>query len=387
MNFDALGFGILVCILSIFVFRKRKEIEVVKVLPPIMNFYMYRTSIGIALMDKIANRFGSFLAKAAKYVVPFGFAGMVFVCFEMIRSLINTIMHPSAVSGVSLVLPFEAKGVFYVPFVYWILSILIVVIVHEFCHGLYSRVWKVPVLSSGFAFLSILLPIVPAAFVEPDERKLRKKSTLNQLAVFAAGPVSNLIFGLLLMGISLSFTNYIINPMHTYEGLQVVGFHIDTSFPIHSTGMTKGEVIKVVNSVPITKLADLNKAMDGAKPGDVMPVKTDLKEYQVTLGPHPHDGSKPYLGVMVKQKRVLDNPTFFRSFLVWIDGLVFWVFVLSLGVGFFNLLPLGIVDGGRMFHTAAAYLIGEEKAVKVYHAVSACFLFVIFAGLAMNFFR
>ena len=77
---------------------------------------------------------------------------------------------PAASSGVGLVLPFKAKGVFYVPFFYWIISIFVIAVVHEFSHGLIARANNIKVKSSGFAFLALLVPIIPAAFVEPDEK-------------------------------------------------------------------------------------------------------------------------------------------------------------------------------------------------------------------------
>src|SRR3989344_169747 len=72
----------------------------------------------------------------------------------------------------SLVLPFKAKGTFYLPVFFWVLSIFVFSVVHEFCHGLLARRHGIPVKSSGFAFLAVLIPILPAAFVEPEEKHL-----------------------------------------------------------------------------------------------------------------------------------------------------------------------------------------------------------------------
>ncbi|MBI4448566.1 site-2 protease family protein [Candidatus Woesearchaeota archaeon] len=387
MNIDAFAFATLVLILSVFVYRHRKDIEVVPVIKPVMSFYMYRTTIGLDLMDSIANRWGWMLVRLESAIVGVGFAGMAFVSFEMVRNLVVSLTNPSAISGAALVLPIQAKGVFYVPFFYWIIAILVVVCIHEFCHGLWSRVAGIRVLASGFAFLSILLPVIPAAFVEPNEKKLAKQSAKAQLSVFAAGPVSNLVFGLLLMVLSLSITRLVIDPMHSLEGVTIQGFHADQNYAIHTSGMSVGERIVGIDSTDIRKTADLSAALEGKKPGDGVIVRTNRAHYPLTLGTNPADATKPYLGVLIKQYKELTDPNLGKEILVWLDGLLFWVFVLSLGVGFFNLLPLGIVDGGRMFHTLAAMYMPRERAAKVYHAVSACFMIVIVGSLVINFIR
>ncbi|HLF55126.1 MAG TPA: hypothetical protein VI612_05405, partial [Candidatus Nanoarchaeia archaeon] len=67
----------------------------------------------------------------------------------------------------------KAKGVFYVPFLHWFLSIFIILIVHEGMHGVMARVYGLPVKNSGLVVLGALVPLIPGAFVEPDEEKLR----------------------------------------------------------------------------------------------------------------------------------------------------------------------------------------------------------------------
>ena len=80
-------------------------------------------------------------------------------------------------------------------FLHWIIVIFILASVHEFNHGLISRVYNIKVKSSGFAVFSFLLPIIPAAFVEPDENQLKKSRNKIQLGVLAAGSYANFITG------------------------------------------------------------------------------------------------------------------------------------------------------------------------------------------------
>jgi membrane-associated protease RseP (regulator of RpoE activity) len=52
--------------------------------------------------------------------------------------------------------------------------------------------------------------------------------------------------------------------------------------------------------------------------------------------------------------------------------LIGWIFIANLGVGLFNLLPLGPVDGGRMFLLASLALFknNEKKAKRLWLIVS-----------------
>jgi membrane-associated protease RseP (regulator of RpoE activity) len=190
------------------------------------------------------------------------------------------------------VLPIQAKGVFYVPFFYWITSIVFIMLVHEFSHGIIARAHKVKISSTGFAFLGAIIPLVPGAFVEIDESQLAKKSRFAQLSVFAAGPFANIVFGLVFWAV--------------FIGMQ------------HFAGA-------------------------GASAG------------------------------------------IWASAFKWLTGLVFWLFVLNLGVGLFNLVPAGPLDGGRMFHTALERFLHHKHAKTTSHIVTFVLLAII-AGTIVSAF-
>ena len=47
--------------------------------------------------------------------------------------------------------------------------------------------------------------------------------------------------------------------------------------------------------------------------------------------------------------------------LLWLVELFFWLYVISFGIGLFNLLPLGPLDGGRMFMIVIKNYIKQEN--------------------------
>ena len=68
--------------------------------------------------------------------------------------------------------------------------------------------------------------------------------------------------------------------------------------------------------------------------------------------------------------------------LAWINLLFYWIFTINLAVGMFNMLPLGPIDGGRMFYLAALFFVkNERKAKKIWTVVSVFCLGLIVAGL------
>src|SRR3989344_6858921 len=151
---------LIVLALTLLVFRKKVNVQ--KVLGPFLYVVMYRSKIGLSLMDRMAKR----IPKTIKYLgftgIFLGFVGMAVVSFSLLQNLYNIFFVPEVGSTVALVLPFKAKGTFFVPFFYWIISIFLLVIVHEFSHGVVSRAYNLKIKSSGLAFLGIGIPVIPA---------------------------------------------------------------------------------------------------------------------------------------------------------------------------------------------------------------------------------
>ncbi len=282
MSIDTIALLASLALLSIALLLNRNRLKVQSFLK-VFYFCMYRTKLGMKTMDSIAAKHRNLLKKLGYVMIPACFIGMLIMIEELLRGLVLLINKANALT-VGVVLPIQAKGVFYVPFFYWILCIAFIMIVHEFSHGMLARAHKVKIKSTGLAFLGAIIPLVPGAFVEIDEKHLAKKSRFAQLSVFSAGPFANIAFGLL-------FWMFFLGMQHFSGGLAEAGI--------------------------------------------------------------------------------------WASLLKWIFGLVFWLFVLNLGVGLFNLVPLGPIDGGRMFHTTLGHFVHHKHAKRVWHTVSILMLAII----------
>ncbi|MEK6849361.1 MAG: site-2 protease family protein, partial [Nanoarchaeota archaeon] len=74
------------------------------------------------------------------------------------------------------------------------------------------------------------------------------------------------------------------------------------------------------------------------------------------------------------------------AFLYFLVTLTIWIFLLSLGIGLFNLVPLGPIDGGRMFKLVMERLTGsDESGTMIWKLVSWGILGIILVNLVIGF--
>jgi len=370
--------------LSLVFYRKRFVFHT-KYFP--IYFCMCRTKLGIKLMQKIAERFPRLLHYSSFFIILIGFLGMILVSFDLIRTAIELILNPLNGISVGLVLPVEVKGAFYVPFIYWIICVFIIATIHEFMHGVFAKYYKIKVKATGFAFLGVIIPLIPAAFVEPDEKKLEKSKKIAQLSVFGAGPFINIILGLFLMLVYLFAIIPVNNNIYNYQGVEITDlFKEDT--PAKQAGINIGEVINNIDNNEIKTVQDFSKSFDNKNPGDKINIITGRASYAITLA----GTQKAVLGVFVQDKKeikqeVLNKYGFLVNVFIWFKELIYWLFLLNLGVGLFNLVPIGPLDGGRMFHVVLQKYLPHKHVKKVWYSVSATFLIVILSSVIVGLIR
>jgi len=370
--------------LTIFLYVRRNKIHVEKILFPIFYFVMYRTKLGLKWMNWIARKFGRVLKPLSTFAIGVGFLGMALIVVELFRTLYKVFTDPSAPAGVGIIQPFvpDVPGTIFVPFLYFIISIIVIAVMHEGAHGVIARLYNIKIKSSGFAFLSILVPIIPAAFVEPDEEVMRKRPLKQQLAVFAAGPVTNIVTAFLVLGFFAVVMQPLVLAAADFEGIQVVGFPEGVS-PAQESGIVKGDIITAINGNELEDLSNFTTFLSPYSPGETVVVSTNTSQYTVTLAQHPDNATKAFLGITPKPK-VGPSPEFVAkygklttTFVLWFIGLLFWMYLLSLGIGLFNLLPLGPIDGGRMLHGVLSKYLPKAKADRIFGYVSAVMLGLI----------
>lgn len=388
MDFQYVLLIIFILLMILFSVLQRKNIQMQGIFP-LFYFVMWRTKKGLKFMDTLAQMMPRFWAWFFGVGMVAGFAGMLMISYELIKNTVLLFLTPGAAPGIQPVLPFEAEGVFFVPFVYWLLSIFIIAGVHEFCHGIAARVYKMPVKNAGLAFLGILVPLVPAAFVEPDEQYLQKQSRFRQLSVFAAGPFSNIVMAGIIFLVIILIANPMAQSMLSPDGIRVTS--VEAGSPAQAAGISEGELITAIDGMQTTYLENLSSALSAKKPGDTISLQTNVTAYSITLAANPKNESKAQLGVLSRQHAGIKD-AFLKKYgawpvpiILWIFGLLYWLFLLSIGIGLFNLLPIGPVDGGRMLLLAMQKLFKQQMGQRIWRITSLLFLLLVLANVVKGF--
>ena len=383
-----------VLILGTIIIIKRKKFSIQKILFPIFYLVVYKTKVGIKFMDNFSKSHPKFLRTISTIGIYMGFLGMMFISYTLISNIIKILTMPESLPSVGLVLPIQMKGAFYVPFFYWIISIFILATVHEFSHGVIAKLNKIKIKSSGFGFLSVLVPLIPLAFVEPDEKQLAKKSTKAKLAVYAAGPFSNILLGILV----LLFSLFIVSPLVQsnvidYDGVLITGLTDEQNTSAETAGMKENEIIQYIDQTQITHVTNFTEFLNAKSPGEIIHIKTNSSEYNVNLTGKADDKEKAYLGVFVSQHTKI-KPAFEQKYgkftansIIWIIGLLYWLYLLNIGIGLFNLVPLGPIDGGLMIKEVLKKWFNKKTAKKIFSFISSAFLIMILVNILHGFVR
>lgn len=362
INWDLVFLVLFVFVLYLFYRFNKSKFEVQS-----KFVFIYKSKLGLKLMDKIA-KWPKWLLHAFSVLgIVTGFSGMIGMSYLIIVLTFKFIMAPSVnPPPLSPVIPgVEIPGLGYISFFHWIIAIFVVATIHEFSHGFIARFFKVKVKASGFLFFGPIL----GAFVEPDEKQLAKQSSYKQLSIFAAGPFSNILTGFIFFAILLLITPSI-GSMYQDKGVQI--FSIDANYPAALAGMSAGENILSINNNHVSTIEDFSLLLNNTKPNQKISIGTNLKNYTLTLTSSPDNKQKSFLGIRVQSSGLDIKPdvaskygTFWPSAALWIFYLFRWLFLVSVGIALFNLLPMGPLDGGRMFLSALTLIFKDEKKAKV----------------------
>ena len=341
-------------------------------------------SFGLKFIEKISKKYREWVRLCGYIGVGAGYVGLVIISYSLIKNLIVLFTQPTAQSGVSLVLPgISVPGLGVLPFWYWILAIFLIALIHEFSHGIVARAHDIKVKNTGLVLFG---PII-GAFVEPDEQQMRKQSDITQYSVLAAGSFSNILMAV----VSILLLTWVLLPIQATM-VEPVGFtfheYYGEDFAFEQAGIEPGTIITGINGESTTNFRPFGDVLQCTKPGEEISLSTTSGDVPLTLGKDPTDESKSFLGIQTIENEVKVKEQYeggllgvFYAALVWLIGFLRWLFLLSLGIGLFNLLPLPIVDGGRMVQVALHKLSGTDKGERQYRMLALVTLMVLLLNL------
>ena len=195
--------------------------------------------------------------------VPLSFFFMAVIVGIIIYSLPTTFTNPQ----LQLVLPgVDIPGSpVLIPLGYGIVALMTVLIVHEFGHGIISRVEGVKIDSIGV----LLLAILPGAFVEPNEEDVQKSERIQKLRIYAAGSIFNMMLAAISFIIVLFLSLMIFSSVFIgIPGIAIPGTDLKTP----AIGQNIGPIFPVFhnNGVQITSVVPNSPAEGILPPGTIV---------------------------------------------------------------------------------------------------------------------
>ena len=184
----ALGIGI-------FLFAKKNNLKKEGL------FILYKTSWGIKLINYVGTKYKKTLHVLSYISIVVGYflmAGIVYMVGKIvwIYVMVPRVVEQLKVPPIMPLIPYIDKFVEGFPpfyFIYWIIILSIIAVTHEFAHGIFMKKNNIKIKSTGFGFFPFFLPVFLAAFVEQDEKSMKKSSSFSQMAVLSAGTFANII--------------------------------------------------------------------------------------------------------------------------------------------------------------------------------------------------
>jgi len=345
-------------IVGILVYRDREKIQYDH------GIIIKKWTKGKEAIDDFVNRHSKLITWIGNFAVVAGFIALVggFLLlvkmtlsfeqmFGIILPSISTVKYPEPVVSV--------------PFWYWLIGVFVIMTSHEFMHAVFSRLERVSIKSFG-VILFFVLPI--GAFVDPSQKQINKLKTLSKLRIYAAGSFGNLLIAGLVFLISLITINLFVATI-TDAGISFMQTVAGT--PAQSAGISG--VIYQLNDTTVKSIKDFETFMNNTAIGDTITVKTASNSYTIKTIPRPDDATRSFIGIQnITQAYTYKFGGYvpdyiFNGISMWLK-LLFWIFVISFGVGVANLLPMKPFDGGYMFEELFKKLFGKKyskTAVKV----------------------
>ena len=315
-----------------------------------------------------------------------GFLMMGFAFWFLFSNITNYFVQPTEFAELTVLIP----GVTLTSgsaIMYFLLSIPIVLVIHEGAHGIVGVMEKIGIKTGGFAIFIAMF----AGFVEPDEEQFSKAKKISRLRLIGAGPTSNVIFAFALGAILFTnpmFAMVVPEPFLSsfYEEAEdgVLVLSLIDGGGAQQAGIQENDVIIGINDVNIASAIDLQK--NPVQPGDTVNVTVvrDGSEIviAVTIMASPDDPERGLIGIMRNDQPPqpiyniidwgLDTPMGFQF-----SMFLLWLWMISFFIGIINMLPLPILDGGKFIHTIIEGKISEKAVNGTMIAVYA-FTFITF---------
>jgi membrane-associated protease RseP (regulator of RpoE activity) len=296
--------------------------------------------------------------------VVLGFIMMGAAFWYLASNLSNFFIKPESFAEMTVLIPgvtIQSSS----NIAYFLLSVPIVLVIHEGAHGIVATLEKIRIKTGGFAVFIALF----AGFVEPDEEDFAKAKKISRLRVIGAGATSNVLFSFIIAGLLIfnpSFALIMPDPIRNmmyHEPLGVPIVSVTEGSGAEKAGLLKEDIITAINGIHISLPQDFAKIK--LKPGDTATVSVirggNTLEIPVLVTASKDDPQKGMLGIL--RAALPSYQPVVPYYIHWspeVFMFLLWLWMLSFFIGIFNMLPLPILDGGKFIHTIIEKKVSEK---------------------------
>ena len=316
-----------------------------------------------------------------------GFIMMGFAFWFLLNNVSNFFVAQNEFSELTVLIP-GVTLTSSASITYFLLSIPIVLVIHEGAHGIVAALEKIKIKTGGFAIFIAMF----AGFVEPDEEEFNKAKKISKLRVIGAGATSNVIFAFALGAILLTnpfFAMVLPEPLlSTFYDLPegVLVLSIIENSGAEKAGMQANDIITSINDIPIFSAVDFPSLSPGETANVTVLRDGQPLDFDVEITPSEDDPERGLIGIM------RDNTFAYKpvlNFIEWNDPnlsmFLLWLWMISFFIGIINMLPLPILDGGKFIHTIIDKRISDSAVNGVMWGIYA-FTFILFGlNIALSY--
>jgi len=345
---------------------------------PFFLFSLVVLAIGIKSLSSIKNPNADFLVTTTLTSVIWlsmthwfvavleGMFGLIVIIFApLIENAFAITSGESTIPGVSpvILIPFKIAGEWCfpipgmdicIPVFYGLIALILLLIVHEFAHGILARVHKLKLRSTGLLTLGII-PI--GAFVEPDEEEFQRSESLIKTRVLSMGSFANLVLGIVTFFLFL----YIALPSAMIVAESHVPY-IDVNSRIETIDNAPAVVDEFNTYLFTNKLWTIDKKSIEGK--DNINITTDRGTFLLRVED-------------AKNIKMRTQPQFRYNYQICginifqiLTGILFWTFFFNINIALINLLPIPPFDGGKMLiELMSIFDIGKATVRRVISVV------------------
>ncbi len=323
-------------------------------------FLLMRTKHFNKFITRIAKKYARFWRTFGNISIVVGLLMTLASIGVLVFSVANYFKPVIPVEGPTVGLIIPGITISFKTALYLIIPIILIMIPHEFAHGVVSHADGVELKSTGLAFFAVFF----GAFVEPDEEDIIKSSHKTRMRTYASGMFPNLILGLITIPLLIFSPNILAPFYHPPDGILIQEVVDDT--PAALSGLKRGMAIFDVNGTHLASISDFSNYMDQRSPNELLVLNTTEGIIQVRLGVSPQNDSQGYLGVYTTAYQEPKFSFAAKFFPYFFNQELMWTTVVAFGSVLFNALPIPfLLDGDKLLTSFLLQYMKNEKAALI----------------------